>query len=73
MLKCFNHTFLSLSPLCARIRHNSGIKNVILMTVPTHSHMLILHPIKALLIYMMLTWMYKKKEGFLGTRPHGLL
>lgn len=71
MLKCFNHTFLSLSPLCARIRHNSGIKNVILMTVPTRSHMLILRPIKALLIYMMLTWMYKKKEGIQGTRPHG--
>lgn len=71
MLKCFNHMFLSLSALCARIRHNSGIKNVILMTVPTNSHMLILHPIKALLIYMMLTWLYKKKEGILGTRPHG--
>lgn len=71
MFKCFNHVFLSLSHLCARIRHNNGIKNVILMTVPTHSHMLILRPIKALLIYMMLTWMYKKKEEFLETRPHG--
>lgn len=71
MFKCFNHMFLSLSPLCARIRHNSGIKDFILMTVPTHSHMLILHPIKALLIYMMLTWLYKKKEGIQGTRPHG--